>query len=534
MIRPLTTLFALLVLLTSLTEETLAHEGSCNELNLDDTGTGTCDITSQQQRDETETALLGLNALPARIAVVTGQIQVPPTCGVWCDTTPDPSSPCRMDEDVVPCKTDFYCTTTCALWSLFTGIERPSTSCAMFVRFDGYSTEYHGAEPCDEMCLLPEIRKERYPAPTGIGLFCQTGTCYPFVSSMAHLAEVAAVLECPCNWFGADCPDDWAPVQAIDHTAIYGDIVATTLTVNVEDWKRIIDNHQPGGVIRIVQRDPADPVSGRVREQPYALAYAPSEGKLEILTAPPDMSLHPIPREVAERVRSLPSGPIAGGNLFVNPSIAGFFNKEWTYLLDEIKAGSGDINRLVVLSTGAGLSGALSAVEAVIALGLLKDIHVYHGLRYVENLPYKDRLNELAISEKIDLAIIESQSSSGMISSRGGAEPEGIVGALQRGSIASRLVHAVAQEEVGGGGKVYVQHAMRADLMPAGKAGPGSGGALFEKGAALKNTVFVVCGRMALLEDSYSILKSTFCSTDTDTESDCDTNLLGRRFFTNI
>ena len=322
-----------------------------------------------------------------------------------------------------------------------------------------------------------------------------------------------------------------------------GDIVATTLTVNVEDWKRIIDNHQPGGVIRIVQRDPADPVSGRVREQPYALAYAPSEGKLETLAArPPDMSLHPIPREVAERVRSLPSGPIADGNLFVNPSIAGFFNKEWTYLLDEIKAGSGDINRLVVLSTGAGLSGALSAVEAVIALGLLKDIHVYHGLRNVENLPYKDRLNELAISEKIDLAIIESQSpSSDMISSsRGGAEPEGIVGALQRGSIARRLVHAVAQEEVGGGGgKVYVQHAMRADLMPAtgNKGGPGSaggGGALYEKGASLKNTVFVVCGRMALLEDSYSILKSTFCST-TDTESDCDdTSLLGRRFFTNI
>ncbi len=264
-------------------------------------------------------------------------------------------------------------------------------------------------------------------------------------------------------------------------------------------------------------------MSGRVREQPYALAYAPSEGILEILTAPPDMSLHPIPREVAERVRSLPSGPIADGNLFVNPSIAGFFNKEWTYLLDEIKASRGAINRLVVLSTGAGLSGALSAVEAGIVLRLLKDIHVYHGLRHVENLPYKDRLNELAISEKINLAIIESLSSSGSISSRG-VEPEGIVRALQRGgSIASRLV---AQEEVGGG-KVYVQHAMGADLMP-GKGGPG--GALFEKGASLKNTVFVVCGRMALLEDSYSILKSTFCTT----ESDCDTNLLGKRFFTNI
>ena len=113
----------------------------------------------------------------------------------------------------------------------------------MFARFDGYPTDYHGAEPCDKLCLLPEIRKERYPAPTGIGLLCQTGTCYASSSSMAHLGEVAAVLECPCNWFGANFPDDGAPVQAIDHTEIYGDIVATTLTVNVEDWKRIIDNH---------------------------------------------------------------------------------------------------------------------------------------------------------------------------------------------------------------------------------------------------------------------------------------------------
>jgi hypothetical protein len=81
-----------------MTEETLAHEGSCNELNLDETGTFDVSITSQQ-RDETP---LGLNALPVRIAVVTGQTQVPPTYGVWCDTTLDPSSRCKMDDDVVP------------------------------------------------------------------------------------------------------------------------------------------------------------------------------------------------------------------------------------------------------------------------------------------------------------------------------------------------------------------------------------------------------------------------------------------------
>ena len=98
--------------------------------------TGSCLASSVSIQDE---IALGLNALPARISVVSGQIQSPPTCGSWCATAPDPASPCKMDEDVVPCETDFYCTTTCALWSLNTSTEkRPKLSCSMFTRFDGY------------------------------------------------------------------------------------------------------------------------------------------------------------------------------------------------------------------------------------------------------------------------------------------------------------------------------------------------------------------------------------------------------------
>jgi len=224
---------------------------------------------------------------------------------------------------------------------------------------------------------------------------------------MAHLPEVQGVLECPCNWFGSDCPDDWAPIEGIEHTTVYGDLMAMTLTLKPENWKKVIANHQPGGVIRIVHRDPTNPVGGRMREQLYALAYAPSEGKLEILTAPTDMALHPTVREVAERVRSLPTGPIIGGNLFVNPIIAVFFNKEWAFLMDVVRSSHFTIDRLVILSKGAGLSRALSAVEATTRLGL-KGIHLYHGLRNVQDLPFRERLEELESSGALALTIIES------------------------------------------------------------------------------------------------------------------------------
>jgi len=458
---------------------------------------------------------LGLNALPARIAVVSGQLPNPPICGSWCQRESDQTSPCYIDKDVIPCQTDFYCTTTCALWSLMAS-ERPTQSCAMFTRFDGFPKN---AKPCDEACLLPEIRKERYPAPTGLGLLCEPGTCYPASSSMSHLPGVPAVLECPCNWFGSDCPNDLVPIDAVNHTATYGTIMATTLTISSDNWDKVIANHQPGGVIRIVHRDPTNPENGRMREQPYALAYAPSAGKLEILTAPPDMTLHQMPREVAERVRSLPSGPIVGGNLFVNPSIGGFFNKEWKFLMDAIQGSEEGINRLVVLSTGAGLSGALSAVEAGLSIGL-QGIHLFHGLQHAQDLPYRKRIDELASSGMLDFAIIESRDL--VDSNYSNAQEAGIAAAVQRG-IVIRKLSPVTNLDPFLPQKVYVQHAVGLDLTS-------SGGVLQEKGAALQNTAFVACGRMALLEESFDILKALFCDQN---DQECN-DMLGRRFFTNI
>jgi hypothetical protein len=281
-------------------------------------------------------------------------------------------------------------------------------------------------------------------------------------------------------------------------------------------------NHQPGGVIRIVHRDLANPLNGRMREQPYALAYAPSVGKLEIMTAPPDMTLREVPREVAERVRSLPSGPVIGGNLFVNPSIAGFFNKQYTFLMDAIRDSEGGIDRLVVLSAGAGLSGSLSAVEAVLSLGSMQGIHLFHGLQHVQDLPYKERINELASSGALDFTIIESRGAVGNNDET--PEEVEVVAAVRRGAIVRNLSPVTRLVPfLPGGQKVYVQHAVGLDLTS-------PGGILHEKGVALHSTAFVVCGRMALLEESFGILKALLC---VESDQECH-GMLGRRFFTNI
>eukprot|EP00242_Pyramimonas_sp_CCMP2087_P017600 CAMPEP_0198206228 /NCGR_PEP_ID=MMETSP1445-20131203/9767_1 /TAXON_ID=36898 /ORGANISM="Pyramimonas sp., Strain CCMP2087" /LENGTH=401 /DNA_ID=CAMNT_0043878841 /DNA_START=154 /DNA_END=1358 /DNA_ORIENTATION=+ len=352
---------------------------------------GSCGVPLQDE------IILGLNALPARIAVVSGQFKVLLYAERCAAAAADPATPCKMDEDLVPCETDFYCTTTCALWSLFTSDERPTSSCSVFSRFDGYPMD---TEPCDEACLLPEIRTLSWPSLSDRNMF----SIYLINGAPARGTGSPGV---PVQLVGSDCPDDWAPIEGIEHTTVYGDLMAMTLTLKPENWKKVIANHQPGGVIRIVHRDPTNPVGGRMREQLYALAYAPSEGKLEILTAPTDMALHPTVREVAERVRSLPTGPIIGGNLFVNPIIAVFFNKEWAFLMDVVRSSHFTIDRLVILSKGAGLSRALSAVEATTRLGL-KGIHLYHGLRNVQDLPFRERLEELESSGALALTIIES------------------------------------------------------------------------------------------------------------------------------
>ena len=209
--------------------------------------------------------------------------------------------------------------------------------------------------------------------------------------------------------------------------------------------------------------------------------------------------------------------------MFLNPSIAGFFNKQWTFLIDAIRDSNGEINCLVVLSTGAGLSGSLSAMEAALSLGAsMQGIHLFHGLQHIQDLPYKERINVLASSSALDVTLIESRGS--VDNSDRTEEEAGIVAAVQRGLDVRDLSPVTSLVSfLPAGQKVYVQHAVGLDLTS-------PGGLLQEKGAVLDNTVFVVCGPMALLEESFSILKALFCL---ESDQACH-NMLGQRFFTNI
>lgn len=481
--------------------------------------------------DDEKEIELGLNALPVHIAAVTGQLNNIQQCGPWC-AEEAPTTACRIDETIVRCQGDFYCTTTCALWNRLIlqdpllggqGTKKPSVTCAMFKRFDGFAGGSEMAEPCDISCLLPEIRPGRYPAPTGLGLNCQKGTCLPVSSALADiLPEVPAKLECPCNWFGSDCPDDWFPIKTIHHTASFGSdpfnaVVATTLTLSKEDWRQVTAGHQPGGVIRLVHRDPdnwnhTNPEHTRALEQPYALAFALEEGELQILTAPPDKSLHIQARSVAERVRSLPSGPITGGNLYVNPTIAGFFNSQWNFLLPFLDETPG-IENVVLLSTGAGLSGTVSAVQTLLKRST--KIHLYHGVRRIQDLPFQDYLQE--VQSQIYLTVVESQPPA---DSNLGKYASGIASAVTRGREQRKLL---AGDSLGAGtgmdsgGKLYVQDVVEGELS--------QGRLSFER------SVFVACGRLALLEETKDMLVKTHCGNSAD--YGC-TQMVGQHFFTNI
>lgn len=503
---------------------------TCSSDGADNNNSGECMADKEGLTEDDREAMLGLNAFPARLAVVSGQAPNLEMCGEWCHTVSDPGTPCRMDTDYVPCQGDYHCTTTCRLWEKnilmdpLNGFqagkrvtERPVTSCAMFKRFDGFvSTKT--SETCDTSCLLPEIRPHRYPAPTGLGLGCQKGTCYAVSSSYAEGAP--AKLECPCNWFGSDCQNDEFPIVSIQHTAVYGDmpgaVTATTIQVGEDAWYKIMENHQPGGVIRITHRNEKN---GRNHEQPYAIAAASAQHHtIEVLTAQPDQSLDIVPRDVAERIRSYPLDNMVISNppnLFVNPSIAGFFNSQWQFLLPAIDERK--IQHLVLLSTGAGLSGSLSVLAKVLptignkSQSPLKSVHLYHGVRTLEELPYQEKLHDLATNNLgMQLIVVQSQGEDRTDTSD---KPKTIRQAVMRGDLARQLVAGKNDKK---SVKVYVHHILESDLT--------------NSGVSLADTVFVACGRLALLEDSKAMLQNLYCKGG---GSECLAEL-GEHFFTNI
>ena len=130
--------------------------------------------------------------------------------------------------------------------------------------------------------------------------------------------------------------------------------------------------------------------NGVAREQPYALGFGSegAEGSLEILTGPPPEGLNSVVVEVAHALRKLTPGPVQG--LFVNPAIAGFFNGHYRFLFESL-ASTPEVRRVVLVSSGVGLSGVKAALLQLLAkpMDWPLEIHLFYGLRDVRDLPYK-------------------------------------------------------------------------------------------------------------------------------------------------
>lgn len=420
-------------------------------------------------------------------------------CDVACEggvTAANAAQPCAIHPEEIVCADPFWCTTTCALWHANMRQTRPFASCEMFIRTEVYAWR---AKLCDDRCLLPEVRGERYPNPTGHGFFCKPGTCEPAAQTRHAQDEPGlGIMECPCNWFGADCRTDWVPVRAI-RKGYLGDMQSIVIVVDEEKWQILIAGFRPGSVIRVQHVDP----NGVPREQPYALlrgseSTGATPGELEILAGPPPKGLFPEVTEVAARVRSLDDGPIAGGNLFVNPAIAGFFNRRYQFLSDAIEATEG-VKNLVVVASGVGLSGAMSAVQwAILERARWSTVHLYYGLRNIQDLPYQHMLLEWEVVKDLGITYVVTGDDSTTDLAPAVAK------AVKRGQVSRAGVEALHPHEETtaffgtAGSKVYAQHAVGFDLIS---------GALKTVGVSLKNTAFVICGRVELLRDAESMVR---------------------------
>lgn len=459
--------------------------------------------------------LMGIGSAPQMEAASSESLSTEkqhPVCGQWCASPSNTNMKCNMDPEIIPCQRE-WCNTTCKLWDLFVlgpDDKRRPVSCNMYAAGSAYP---RGAEICDKNCLIPEIRTDRYPAPTGYGIMCRPNTCAPAATPLVNVGVALGTLRCPCNWFGSECTNDWTPVQKVIKGKRWGALEFITLLLDKKDWKRVLEHYRPGGVIRIVHLDP----NGTPQEMACALAGFETEGELTFLTSPPDPSLRPEPRQVAERLRAMKTTSIVS-NLYVNPSISGFFNGNYTYLLEFLRDND-NITRLVILSSGAGLGGALSAIDAVIRENRKRrnpiEIHLYYGLRNLVHLPFRDRLEQLALSGVIQLTLVVTDCPDWDEQQLKNV-PSTIRASVERGEAAGKLTPTVEMEQfLSNVSRPYTQHVVGLDLSS-------SGGLL--KNVSFKDTVFITCGRVEILRDTPAILKALSGSD----------RLVSEHFFTNI
>ena len=491
-------------------------------------------------------------------------------CADWCASVNDESTPCRMDESIVPCKGK-HCQTTCGLWNLFVLPQknRPVT-CEMYKSGLAYPI---GAKPCDPKCLIPEVSPRRYPEPTGLGVFCRPNTCSPGATPNPKCPNFGK-LQCPCNWFGSECSDDWVPIQRLDRQWIGGEegkegdggrLLKVTLHLPTDQWKTLIKDWRPGGILRLhyspskkrrkehdansKKKQHAEDETHRLYEMSCAVASANTPGQLDILVAKPDPSMRPEVRKIAELLRSTSksSSSFHVQDLYANPSISGFFNTRYEYLLQVfdkhnnnrvLTSSSPKINNLVFVSSGAGLAGVLPAVEAIVfnkddrnkshlasagdkedhGNDIVDTVHLFHQVCDYSQLPYKDRIERLLETGKVKLTLIETSPTSSrnnkisMPSSHiasgtehgcddGGGCPL-VIAALERGlkakeEVTMRLKSTNGTRMTPTTKKVYVQDVFFHDIEHE------------DQHVSLASTAVVVCGHLQIMNDMQNKLSKS-------------------------
>ncbi|KAJ1637049.1 hypothetical protein T492DRAFT_955866 [Pavlovales sp. CCMP2436] len=479
-----------------------------------------------------------------------------PTCGDWCEGHDAEITPCELDQAVTPCAGGAWCTTTCGMWTI-SRLGDPLESkvpCEVFAQAGAYAK---GGLPCDPKCLSPEISPTRYPSPTGLGFFCDPGTCNPPVQARyehdpAALARGMRVLQCPCHWFASDCTEGRELVRAVVKGASSDGLQVLRIEVGVTAKSRLIATHRPGGAVRILHYD--DELAAR--EQPYALSLPAlalpaaagagageeeESGFIELLSGPAEDSLDPRVTEVARRLRALPPGRWEAGEvglgereLWVYPTLSGFYNRKYAFLLDTLELSSparetsptvARVEHVFVVATGSGLGGAASAVaslEPLVAQRRMRQIHFIYGVRSLADIPqeWRQRLARWAgEGGAVTLTVITSSPASPTAAELLGKHAGALHTAEQRG-------HALRSLDGGqqGDGRFYVQHALAVAFR--------SVGYLAKHGASFRNTALVGCSRVEVVDSLFRIWGEEVCRGADDAVA-CD-QLAFERVFINV
>lgn len=274
-------------------------------------------------------------------------------------------------------------------------------------------------------------------------------------------------------------------------------IIPTRDSNGIVHTRHVKTNHGTRVIVGSHTNEDGDVNDGIDQMFETALAVAHRDGSaLEVIVAPPAPYLHEQIKHVNQALLSLPDGTHEWGGrnnltedqvdllqqLYVHPVISGFYNMSYQYLMDYLHELSQEMDsehsttarpgsresslqslQVVLVATGTGLAGIVSALEALLGAqeeGSLANIqiHVYYGVRDSQkNLAFRDRLEEWVEQGRIRLTVVDSSAS-----------------------------HERPSNSSASTDKFYVQHAVAQDL---------------KKGILNDSqSVFVSCGHLAVMD----------------------------------